>query len=418
LKIEVVGTEHQGTVFGEPIFLEPDALETVDRCPVCTSIDEVSCVGTSEARLGVTLALHRCASCGHVYLGRRPSRAWYQGYYARHWDTGRDRSDAGPGPGRRWDSLRQRIRQIPGVRRSWRSLHAALREEARRPDRDMRSEEVLCMLAGLGSASRIKGLPSGGSVLELGAGHGGALTAFQEAGFVAVGTEASAYRAQGCREQGLDVVQTPIDDVSPVAERGPFDFIYSSHVVEHLLDPAKTLAQAVGLLRDGGYVYLEVPHSSAAESLLKLLHYPFHCHCFSLSSMAALMARLDLALVRIHADVNLHVVAQKAARGFDFPDPSVTDDRWRLLRGEGRWLETEGRIVFHFDDWHVRIERPGEGILYDRPAPYATRRFDPERPSPLGRTFLLDVRRDEDEGLWPVRWIHPTDRAPIWMKFQ
>lgn len=277
---------------------------------------------------------------------------------------------------------------------------------------------MLCMLAGLGSAGAIKQLAQGGRVLELGSGHGGALSILKEAGFEAVGTEASEYRVAQCRERGLDVVQTPIDDLSAVASRGPFDFLYSCHVVEHLLDPFGTLEQAVALVRDGGYVYLEVPHAAVAEGLVKLLHYPLHSQVFCISSMTALLGRMGLTVTRIHADVNLHVVAQKGVDDFDFPSLRGSADPLGFLRGSGRWLESPGQLSIYFDDWHVRIERPDGDLVYDRARPYATRPYQPGKPSPLGRTFAVDVQKAGDDEFWPIRFIHAGDRAPIWMKYQ
>jgi len=49
-----------------------------------------------------------------------------------------------------------------------------------------------------------------------------------------------------------------------------FDFVYSSHVLEHMEDPAAALSNWWGLVKKGGYLLLYIPHRDLYEKKIKL----------------------------------------------------------------------------------------------------------------------------------------------------
>lgn len=57
--------------------------------------------------------------------------------------------------------------------------------------------------------------------------------------------------------QPVDVV-APGDDL-PFTD-GSFDFVISSHVIEHFYDPVKTIEEWLRVTRSGGFIYMIVPH--------------------------------------------------------------------------------------------------------------------------------------------------------------
>lgn len=92
------------------------------------------------------------------------------------------------------------------------------------------------------------------SVLEIGCGDGAVLAEFNSRGISAVGVEISRTAVEACRGRGLDVrlldsEQTGYPDHS-------FDIVVLTHVVEHLVDPRATLAEASRL---GRWIAIEVP---------------------------------------------------------------------------------------------------------------------------------------------------------------
>lgn len=94
-----------------------------------------------------------------------------------------------------------------------------------------------------------------GELLDVGCG-GGAFLASME-GFSRCGIELEPTRAEFCRRQGLDVVETPIDDA--LWEDRRFDAITLWDVIEHVNDPLGLVRRAHHLLRPGGKLFMDTP---------------------------------------------------------------------------------------------------------------------------------------------------------------
>jgi SAM-dependent methyltransferase len=413
MKIRVHEARHFGTMFGAPIFLADADMDELSACPVCDDTERQQLAAQSEGAEFRGLSFTECGSCWHGYLSRRPSAEWYQRYYSAEWDTGR--VTAQPAAIGLSDRAVAVLKKAPGLRRLYRGLRDIVSPP--RNTHSLERENLMAMLAGIGNAKGMKFLPRGYRVLEIGSGYGGALTLFNELGFAAVGTEASPHRVEFCRMRGLDVVETSIEDVSALSRQGPFDLVYSSHVFEHILDLSGLMSQLAPMVADGGYIYIEVPNTSVAEGLLKLLHYPYHCHAFSSSSLGKLLERHGFGTVRVHMDVNLHVLACKGIATFDFPAFPSHSNISGLLRGNGAWTHERGRQRMLFDDFDVKIKCEDDGrVVYQRPRPYATQTLLKDGVPILGREFILEVEDASAPSL--VRWVHPTAQAPIWMKYQ
>jgi ADP-heptose:LPS heptosyltransferase/predicted SAM-dependent methyltransferase len=59
--------------------------------------------------------------------------------------------------------------------------------------------------------------------------------------------------------QGTDVVVSTCEDLSIFADKS-MDFVFSSHLLEHLEDPKKALKEWTRVIKDGGYLCLYLPH--------------------------------------------------------------------------------------------------------------------------------------------------------------
>lgn len=92
-------------------------------------------------------------------------------------------------------------------------------------------------------------------VLEVGAGGGWNLLAFQQSGAEVLGLDYSATLGELGREHGIPMIVGGLD----VCE-GLFDVIILSHVLEHFLDPRAELLRLRDHLRPGGVLYIEVPN--------------------------------------------------------------------------------------------------------------------------------------------------------------
>lgn len=389
-----------------PIYLGAADIEDVGTCPACASTAGQKVISLAEGQRSRSLAISHCSSCSHAYLSRRPSQAWFQRYYSEEWDTGRVPSSALSLGG-----MRSSLRQSAPVRRAVRAARVLRHDlpQLMHPG----PSRLLQMVSGLGDVVGDL-FPRGQRLLEIGAGYGAALTFFQEAGLDVYGTEASSHRVQACTDQGLRVVQTSITDLDPIADRGPFDFVYSSHVFEHLTDLASLMTSVQSILKPDGFIYLEVPHSPVAEDLLLRTHIPVHLHLFSAASLSTVLRRFGFQPVRVLADVNLHVVAQRSDVALvPIGEVRIPSEPADLIHGLDVIDADHGPTRVSYSQYDVEITRLADGSrpLYTRQFPYGVW----DTPEDDRNEFVLEMAEGSSPGL-PVRFLYGEDEAPIWVK--
>jgi putative addiction module CopG family antidote len=106
-------------------------------------------------------------------------------------------------------------------------------------------------------------------VLDIGCGSGFYLAALREAGWDGEGIEPGETAAQFARKHcGLPVHNSNAEEALAACRDGSFDLVTMWHVLEHLPDPAKVLAEVRRILRPGGTLMLEVPNFSSIWSVL------------------------------------------------------------------------------------------------------------------------------------------------------
>ena len=102
------------------------------------------------------------------------------------------------------------------------------------------------------------GIPSKARILDYGANWGYGVWQFREAGYDAVGFELSLPRAEFARHLGVDVFK----EWATTAAQGPFDVVFSSHVLEHTPNPGSALSDQMAALRPGGWLVALFPNGS------------------------------------------------------------------------------------------------------------------------------------------------------------
>lgn len=143
--------------------------------------------------------------------------------------------------------------------------------------------------------------PTGGTILDVGAGIGAFVKEAASRGWDAVGIELSHAAAQAAQATGVNVQQTRLDDL-PVEHL--FDAISLWDVIEHVEDPAAILEASFKRLKPGGWLFMETGNyqsaSLAASGAQWWLWQADHRWYFSPQSLGALLrgvgfSRVDLA---------------------------------------------------------------------------------------------------------------------------
>src|SRR5919204_5281501 len=110
----------------------------------------------------------------------------------------------------------------------------------------------------------VRGLPSGARVLEVGAGDGRFVSRLRAAGFDASGIEPSGAGVRLARARAAPVEHAAVEELE--LEPAALDAALAWHAIEHLDDPAATLARIVAWLRPGGRVIVACPNLASLQA--------------------------------------------------------------------------------------------------------------------------------------------------------
>jgi SAM-dependent methyltransferase len=110
--------------------------------------------------------------------------------------------------------------------------------------------------------TKFKEAKFGPKMIELGSSWGYFLYQAQTLGFEPIGVEiASRRRRFGCEQLGVDIRESM--EGLPDAH---FDWLYTSHVLEHFQDLSKVFSQIARVLKPGGKLLIEVPNFAFAQA--------------------------------------------------------------------------------------------------------------------------------------------------------
>jgi SAM-dependent methyltransferase len=200
----------------------------------------------------------------------------------------------------------------------------------------------------------------GMKVLDVGAGTGGAVLAFRQAGHEAWGVEPSARAVEVAHEQGnrwvlhgsLDALLH--DDGLP---DGPWDVIRMSQVLEHVPDPLATLGEIRALLAPGGRLIVGVPNirslaARATRGSWDGLEMPRHLVHYDRDSLTWVLALAGFRVASMRTTPLMGVLAGSV-------DARTTGgDR---QRGWGDLLPV--RLLAYPLEWGLGVVGQGDGLL-------------------------------------------------------
>lgn len=268
--------------------------------------------------------LRRCPHCGLEFLWPQPDDATLDAIYGRHYYDawGVDRDEAAV-----------RALKLATFRRRLHGLRPALAPGAR--------------------------------VLDVGCATGYFLDAARETGFEPFGVELSEFGAASCRERfGAGRIHRGELDDATFGDHpgGRFDAIFMSDLIEHVRDPARTLAAARRRLGPGGLLVITTPWTGSLSRRLAgrhWLHYkPEHLYYFGPDNLPRLLAAQGFVLTHREDAVKCLTLGYAATQ---------------FGAGTGR-LRAAARLLDHLPQ-RVRNQplwfRIGEATLVARLAPSA-----------------------------------------------
>lgn len=232
-------------------------LEACPACPACHTAARAPWFADLADRLyGCAPGLwsfQRCARCGAAYLDPRPTRETIKDAY-RDYYTHASPPLADARPLGRAGGWRRALRHGYLNRRFGLSLEGAS------PFGPLLVPLVPGLAARQRRWARLSRPHDHATLLDVGAGSGGAVAHFRALGWNAIGVDVDPAAVAAARASELPVTEHEITTV-PGSDR--FDAITMSHSLEHLHDPAGALTAAYRLLKPGGVLELITPNASS-----------------------------------------------------------------------------------------------------------------------------------------------------------
>lgn len=147
-----------------------------------------------------------------------------------------------------------------------------------------------------------------GKLLDIGCGGGEILKRMQNVGWSVVGMEPDSNAASRLIEKdGLPIYRS----LNEIANKNiSFDVIVLSHVIEHLPDPVKTLAELRSLLRPNGQLIITTPNVRGLGSKIfrgywRGLEPPRHFNVFSTTSLQKALTIAGFRVAQMNTEVRL-----------------------------------------------------------------------------------------------------------------
>jgi len=192
-------------------------IENIESCPICSGRD-ITPVAKSKVLNIDYFRTSCCKECGFVFRDRRPKLDWF----LRNWS----------------------LRDVSQVNEKFNFINEEIEEERMQRYGD--------------TARFFKRILNSNKIIDIGCGTGTGLKSFEDEGFEVTGIEPDPSRARIGRERyGVNIIETTVDDY--VLESEAFDIVTCLHSLEHFHSPYTVMKSIARLVKEGGYVYIEVP---------------------------------------------------------------------------------------------------------------------------------------------------------------
>ena len=161
--------------------------------------------------------------------------------------------------------------------------------------------------------------PGKGRLLDIGCGKGALMAEAKANGFDVIGVEPDPAARQAAASAGMTTSDGTAEHLPDCIERGTFDVVTTTHVLEHCVSPRRALENASKCLRDNGTLYCEVPNCGAIyfqrnAQISEMLDVPRHLHFFTKQSLQSLCDAVGLRITdwRYHGYTRHYKAAWRA----------------------------------------------------------------------------------------------------------
>jgi 2-polyprenyl-3-methyl-5-hydroxy-6-metoxy-1,4-benzoquinol methylase len=145
-----------------------------------------------------------------------------------------------------------------------------------------------------------------GRLLDVGCGSGEWLASMQKLGWQVLGVDFDENAVKIARQEGLEVRTGSLEEQG--FPDGSFDAVTLSHVIEHVPDPARTLAECARILKPAGKLVLLTPNAASLGHRLFKKHWrglepPRHLHIFSIESLPSMLEVAGFRQVTVYPQI-------------------------------------------------------------------------------------------------------------------
>ena len=149
-----------------------------------------------------------------------------------------------------------------------------------------------------------------GKLLDVGCGAGHWMLLMRELGWNVQGVDFDEASVSLARAQGLKIHQGSLEEQNLGGDH--FDAVMLNHVIEHVVDPVRTLIECARILKPGGRLIMATPNSSAlAHRIFKQywrgLEPPRHLHLFNPVSMRKLLDQIGFKKASLRVENSLFI---------------------------------------------------------------------------------------------------------------
>ena len=189
--------------------------------------------------------------------------------------------------------------------------------------------------------SRAMFLPaaSAGNLLDVGAGNGDLIRMVERFGWRAEGVDNDEAAVRTCKDQKLNVRLGTLEQQSYAA--ASFDAVVLRHVIEHISDPTRVLAECLRVLRSSGRIVIITPNLNAGGARLfgaawRGLEPPRHLRVYTAPALCQLLQTCGFRVLTARSMTRSGLMF---ARSLDI---LARAHGWRLPR----WLKHGCRLAF------------------------------------------------------------------------